>query len=302
MRAVLVGVLVLSLAAPAGAGPSKQPGQGWGPYAVKGTITAIDPAGMTLTVQVESALPSRGNPNPPGQRQKISAAPGTSVVVRVVTGQTLIGVGRRNALPFSAFQAGDRVQLWGGALADDTVAAVRIQLLGRAHGPVPAGTAPPGPPLGASGIVHGVVVGMGAALTVITDAGTVRTVTVTAATVVSEHGKVAGPGALHLYDIVQATGTAAGGALAASAIGVEFDSSTGVQVTAPIGLTVPAVEGITVGGTIVGVHPEAFIIQGPVRLPFTALTPGRTVTVYGTPVSLGPVPFGMQARVVVVAR
>ncbi len=318
MRVILIGVLVFLLAVPTGAGPSKQPGppggppqaapggtpgQGWGPYAVKGTVTAINPVASTLTVQVEGALPAHGNPNAPGQRKKISTAPGTAVAVRVIPGQTFTGVGRRNTVPFSALQVGDRVQIWGAAQADGTVAAVRIQLLGRAHGPLPAGTPipgvlPPGTPA-APGTVHGVIVGVGGTLTIVTDAGTTQTVTLSAATAVTERGQVAGPGALHSYDIVRATGTASGSTLAASAIDVEFDSSTGVQVAGPIGLTVPAIEGITVGATIVGVHPDAFILQGTVRLPFSALAPGRPVTVYGTPVSLGPLSFGIQARVVV---
>jgi len=323
MRLILIGVLVLLLAVPTGAGPSKQPGppgapsqaapggppgRGWGPYAVKGTVTAINPAASTLTLQVEGALPAHGNPNAPGQRKKISTAPGTAVTVRVIPGQTFTGVGRRNTVPFSALQVGDRVQVWGAAQADGTVAAVRIQLLGRAHGPLPAGTStpgalPPGTPA-APGTAHGVIVGgvggtMSGTLTIVTDAGTTQIVTLTAATAVTEHGQAAGPGALHSYDIVRATGTGSGSTLAASAVDVEFDSSTGVQVAGPIGLTVPAIEGITVGATIVGVHPDAFILQGTARLPFSALAPGRSVTVYGTPVSLGPLSFGIQARVVV---
>ncbi len=322
MRLILIGVLVLLLAVPTGAGPSKQPGppgapsqaggppgQGWGPYAVKGTVTAINTAASTLTLQVEGALEAHGNPNAPGQRKKISTAPGTAVTVRVIPGQTFTGVGRRNTVPFSALQVGDRVQVWGATQADGTVAAVRIQLLGRAHGPLPAGTPipgalPPGTPA-TPGTVHGVIVGgvggtMAGTLTIVTDAGTTQIVTLTSATAVTAHGVAAGPGALHSYDIVRATGTASGSTLAASAIDVEFDSSTGVQVAGPIGLTVAAIEGITVGATIVGVHPDTFILQGTTRLSFSALTPGRSVTVYGAPVNSGPLSFGIQARVVVV--
>lgn len=316
-RAIASGlvILLLSVAVPAGAGPGKPPGtsgeppkavpgsppgQGWGPFAVKGTISTIAPAASTFTLSVENALPGRGNPNAPGQRKKISTAPGTSVVVHVIAGQTLIGVGR-NSVPFGSLVVGDRVQVWGAAQADGTVAAVRVQLLGRARGPLPTGTPPPSPPPSTPGTTHGVIVAMsGLTFTLVTDAGTTQAVTASAATTVREGGQVVGPGALHPYDIVQVSGTASGTALTASAIDVEFDSATAAQVAGPIGFAVPAVEGIMVGATIVGVHPDTFIIQGTTRLSFGALTPGRTVTVYGTSVRIGGLPFGIQARVVVV--
>jgi len=302
--------MVLLLSIPAGAGPKKDespkggaqqtgasaPGRGWGPYAVKGTIAAIDPAGSTFTMRVENALPTRGNPNAPGQQKKISTAPGTAVPVRVIAGQTLVGVGR-NSLPFSSLAVGDRVQVWGAAQPDGTVAAVRVQLLGRARGPIPAGTPLPGTtPIATAGTVHGVIVAMGGPqLTLVTDAGTAQTVVVTAATVVRENGQAVGVGALHPYDIVLVNGVPT-----ASTIDVEFDSATGTQASGPVGLAVPLVEGIMVGATIVGVHPDSFIIQGMTRLAFGALTPGRAVTIYGTPVRFGGFAFGLQARVIVV--
>jgi hypothetical protein len=315
VKAIGIGIALLLLAVPAGAGPGKPPGppggseqsapggppgQGWGPYAVKGTITGIASSGMTFTLQVQNALPAHGNPNAPGQRKKISTAPGTRVVVRVIAGQTLIGVGRNNTLPFSSLAVGDRVQVWGAAQTDGTVAAVRVQLLERAKGPLPAGTPPPSPLSSAPGTVRGVIVGMsGGTLTLVTEAGLLQTVTTTTATIVRERGQVVGLGALHPYDIVQTSG-AAGGVLAASTIDVEFNSSTAAQATGSVGMTVPALEGIMVGTTIVGVHPDTFVIQSTTRLSFSALTPGRTVTVYGTPVGLGPLTFGIQARVIVV--
>lgn len=310
LKSIATGLLVLLLSIPVGAGPVKNeppkggpsqsggapPGRGWGPYAVKGTITAIDPAGSTFTLRVENALPAHGNPNAPGQQKKISTAAGTAVSVRVIAGQTLVGVGR-NSLPFSSLVVGDRVQVWGAAQPDGTVTAVRVQLLGRARGPIPAGTPLPGTtPITTAGTVHGVIVAMGGPqLTLVTDAGTSQAVGVTAATVVRENGQAVGPGALHPYDIVLVNGVPS-----ASTIDVEFDSATGTQVSGPVGLAVPLVEGITVGATIVGVHPDSFIIQGMTRLAFGALTPGRVVTIYGTPVQFGGLPFGLQARVIVV--
>jgi hypothetical protein len=314
IKAIGIGLMLLLLAVPAGAGPGKPPGpptgseqstpsgppgKGWGAYAVKGTITGMASSGMTFMLQVENALPAHGNPNAPGQRKKIPTTPGTTVVVRVIAGQTLIGVGR-NTLPFSSLAVGDRVQVWGAAQTDGSVAAVRVQLLERAKGQLPAGTPPLSPLSSTPGTVRGVIVGMsGGTLMLVTEAGLLQTVTTTTTTIVREHEQVAGLGALHPYDIVQASG-ATGRVLAASTIDLEFNSSTAAQVRGPVGMTVPAVEGIMVGTTIVGVHPDTFVIQGTTRLSFSAFTPGRTVTVYGTPVGLGPLVFGIQAQVVVI--
>ena len=241
----MIGLIVVLLSVSAGAGPGKPPGppgesdqpapggppgQGWGPYAVKGTITAIGAARMTFTLQVQNALSAHGNPNAPGQRKKISTAPGTTVLVRGIAGQTLIGVGR-NTLPFSSLAVGDRVQVWGAAQTDGTVAAVRVQLLERAQGALPAGTPPPSLLPSAPHTVGGVIVGMsGGTLTLVPEAGLLQTVRTTTATIVREHGQVVGPGVLHLYDIVQASGAASSG-LAASTIDVEFNSSAAAQVT-----------------------------------------------------------------------
>jgi len=254
-----------------------------------------------FTLQVQNALTMHGNPNAPGQQKKAASTPGGVATVRVIQGQTLVGVGR-NALPFSTLAVGDRVQVWGAVQPDGTVNAVRVQLLGRAQGPLPAGT-PLVPPIntapGVSSSVRGVIAGIGGALTLITEAGVAQSVTLATATTIRERGLVVGAGALHPYDIVTVQGTVSGGTLVASVIDVEFNSATATQVTGSIGVVVPGIEGITVGTTIVGVHPDAFVIQGMTRLGFSALTPGRVVTVYGTSVALGPLPFGIQARVVV---
>ncbi|SRR5579884_17974 len=287
---------VVLLAAALGAAVPAAAQQSWvlGTVQFEGVVTAIQPAVGALTVQVT----------------KNGSGPATVLIQRATTlrayaegsaierdnskGEThIIHPSTRVSVPatIADFRDGDRVAVEGFRLDASRVVALTVDVLSRTitvpQPWVPGGLA-----------VQGIVVGRSrASLTVADSSGSARVVRAAPATQVT--GQRSSFGAIALGDVVQVQGVAtADGTVAAQQIDVV--SVNGYQVSGRITAKSPGLPRYLVldNRLSVGVGPEAQILSGSQPRSFADLQLGQTVTVVGTPVTVGGLVVGVNARVI----
>ncbi len=295
MRKILTAALVIALAtmlvlpAAAPAGPAKG-SQGRGPAVrgkliVEGIVTAVNPTASAFTLQITK----------PGHQMRA----GGSTLVVLVQQATLVkvkgpgdddeNVARRSA-SIADVHVGDRVQVEGFRLDDGRVVALRLDIKNRAvAGP---GIQPP------NAAATGVVTAKGASSLVIagTDGGN-RVILITPST--DFRGQRASFAAIQPGDMVVVQGTVnADGSIVARQIETTFSAGTTISGVVTAKSTVGPMFLILNNSLAVNVSADTRIVSGGQSRSFADLQVGQTVTVMGTPISVGGVTVGINARVI----
>lgn len=280
---LLAIALVMTLAVPLVAAPSGKSSGGRGPkvkskVSVEGMITTKSASSFTMQILT------------PGHRRQVGAATATFLVQPATDLKvTVRGSGNTFTRPASIndLRVGDRAHVEAFRLVDETFLATRIHVKNR----VIVGQ-PPQPPAGT--LVSGVVIARdGNFLTVLASDGSV-TVLVTSATTV--RGQRSSFADIRVTDTVAVQGTVADRTITASQIEV---TAAGAQVTGVIALKSPAPQFlILTDGRAVSVSEDTLIVSGGQRKSYAHLGVGQPITVAGTPIMVGPVMIGINARVI----
>lgn len=293
---VLAGLAVWALAGP----PSVQappPGgaaplaPGWARLLASGTLTAVNQPPQTVTLAISGPVRLEEFEGGTVWRQK---ALGGTHIVYLLPATLLVDSGRR-PIPAAAIRPGDTTALWAAVRPDAAILALTLQLT--PPRPQTARSAPAW--LTSAGAVGVVLERSGSMLNILTPAGTLRSVVMTGVTAISSGGQAALGGAVSPYDILRVDGPVnSDGSIAATRIDVEFSAASAAQVSGPIEWSVNELGGLVVGGTMIATSADTYIILRAALARAADLAPGRSVTVYGTPVRAGDTPIGLRARVV----
>ena len=280
--AALAAALAITMAAPvlAGSAPKVK-----GKVEVEGTIVAVAPASSTFTVQTTK-----------GQ---------TGTVVVLVQRATELKIKRKGGededdareerarVPASLadFRVGDRVKVEGFRLDDGRLLALKVEVKNR----VVARTQPQPPPQGLE--AQGVVVAKSSGtLTIVEPGGASRLVIVPATVVVT--GQRNSFAAIILNDTVRVEGTVnADNSITARQIEVVFANA--FQIIGRITFKSALPQFLIVNNsTSVNVAGDTRIVSGGQLRSFADLQVGQTITVTGTPVTVGGATLGVNAKVI----
>ena len=293
----LPGILVAILLAGAPAGSVPPAGvsplaKGWGRLLASGTIMGVDRAGGT--VMFEMASPARLELFEGGtawRRQDLTGAQ----LVRLLPSTLVVDTGDAR-VPLAAIRAGTPAELWAVMRPDATLVSLKLWM----HPPParPAAARSVGAPAdGTSGVILN---RRGPVLDVLTSRGGRRSVLVTRATVIRTAGRVTPAAEIATHDVVWVDGvTNSDGSIAATRIDIALAVAEAARITGLVEQSITEVEGLVVGGVMITTASDTYYVRGERLGAFIELTPGRSVTAYGTPISAGTVPVGLQAREVV---
>lgn len=294
---ILAGLAaVWSLAAgpalPAPGGDAAALPRGWGHLVASGIVASVEQTqGIALLAiagagQLETFLG--------GEAWSQRTLSGTHPV-RLLPATLVLNSGEHPVAPASV-RAGAPVAVWAAVRPDAVILALTVKL-----------TSPPAVPAGAHADADGpatsgvVLRRSGPMLTLLTDSGVARSVILTAATGVRDHGQSIAASALAPYDVLRVDGVVnSDGSLAATRCVVEFSASSAIQVSGPIELNVSELGGLVVGGALISTSAETYVVHNEARIPLSQLTHALPVAVYGTPIMDGGTPVGLRAYVVVV--
>jgi uncharacterized protein DUF5666 len=282
MAALSVAV-ALAVTAPVLAGPSKVKGK----VEVEGTIVMVNPASSTFTVQ-----PAK------------SQAGTVIVLVQRATTLKIKHTGDRDEdededraerarVPASVadFRVGDRVKVEGFRLDDGRLLAMKVEVKNR----VVARTQPQLPPQGL--VAQGVVVAKGSGTLTIVEPGRASRLIIvpTNAVVTGQRNSFA---AIILSDAVRVEGTVnPDNSVTARQIEVVFANA--FQLTGRITFKGALPQFLIVNNsTSVNVAGDTRIISGGQLRSFADLQVGQTITVTGTPVTVGGATIGVNAKVI----
>lgn len=281
--AVLLTALVLPALAggpPSGRGPGSKGPKVKSKVSVEGTITAL--GASTFTMQIRT----------PGHQRQIGASTATFLVQSWTELKvTVKGSGNTFVRPASVgdLRMGDRAQVEALRLDDGRFLATRIHVKNRViigqPAQLPAGT-----------LISGVVVAKGSnSLIVLAGDGSTRTVLATSTTAV--RGQRNTFAEIQVTDSVAVQGTVAqDGTITATQIevigaGAQFTGVIAVKSTTPRFL-------LLTNGMAVSVADDTMIVSGGQRRSYADLAVGQSVTIAGTPITIGPVTIGVNARVI----
>ena len=280
---------------PGTAGPGAGPAplaKGWGWMLASGTVAGIDPVARTVTVAI--AGQGRLEVSEGGPTWRHEAVIGKQIV-HLVPATLLVDAGEWS-VPATAIHIGSPALVWGVVRADSAVFALKV-LMPELAGDPRRGIAPPAMPSTASGIVlrH-----LGPMLELMTPQGTHRSVIVTGATAARDPSGALPLSSIAVYDLVTVDGTInSDGSIAATRINANLRAASTARVSGPVEQRLGDVEGLVVGGVMVAVSAETYLLRGSGPSAFAQLNPGLSVTVYGPPIFAGAQPIGVRARVVV---
>lgn len=295
-RAMALFLLALLASPPPGpAGPGGGPAplaKGWGWMLASGTVAGVDPIAQTLTVAI--AGQGRLEVSAGGPMWRHEAVIGRQIVHLLPT-SLLVDAGEWSVSP-GAIHIGSPAMVWGVVRADSAVFALKVlmpQLAGAPRGRM----ASPAAPSAASGIVlrH-----LGPQLDLLTPQGAHRTVIVTGATAARDPSGALPSTSIAVYDLVTVDGTInSDGSIAATRINDDMRAASTTQVSGTVEQRLDDVEGLVVGGVMVAVSAETYLLRALGPTAFAQFNPGLSVTVYGRPIFAGAQPIGLRARVVV---
>jgi hypothetical protein len=294
---ILAGLAaVWSLAgAPALPAPGGDPAalsRGWGRLVAFGIVASVDQTQGTALVAIAGT--GRLETFLGGEAWSLRTLSGTHQV-RLLPATLVLDSGERPATPASV-RAGVPVAVWAAVRPDAVILALTVKLTSPPAAPASAHADVEGP--AASGVV---LRRSGPMLTLLTDSGVRRSVVLTAATGVRDHGQSLAVSTLAPFDVLRVDGVVnSDGSLAATRCVVEFSASSAIQVSGPVELNVAELGGFVVGGTLVSTSAETYVLHNEARVPFSQLNHALTVDVYGTPIAEGGTPVGLHAHVVVV--
>ena len=277
-------------AGPGGGGPAPL-AKGWGWMLASGTVAGVDPVARTVTVAI--AGQGRLEVSEGGPTWRHEAVIGKQIV-HLLPATLLVDAGEWSVSP-AAIHIGSPAMVWAVVRADSAVFALKVLMpqLARARG----GMASPGTPSAASGIVlrH-----LGPQLDLLTHQGAHRSVIVTGATAARAPSGALPPSSIAVYDLVTVDGTInSDGSIAATRISADMRAASTTRVSGTVEQRLGDVEGLVVGGVMVAVSAETYLLRGSAPSAFAELNPGLPVTVYGLPIFAGAQPIGLRARVVV---
>ncbi len=280
--AALAAALAITMAGPVLAGPAPKVK---GKVEVEGTIVAVAPASSTFTVHA-----TRGQ---------------TGTVVVLVQRATELKIKHKGGededeareerarVPASLadFHVGDRVKVEGFRLDDERLLALKVEVKNRTV----ARTQPQPPPQGL--VAQGVVVSKNSGtLTIVEPDGASRLVIVPATVVVT--GQRTSFAAILLNDTVRVEGTVnADSSIMARQVEVVFANA--FQITGRITFKSALPQFLIVNNsTSVNVAGDTRIVSGGQLRSFADLQVGQTITVTGTPLTVGPATIGVNAKVI----
>lgn len=280
--AALAAALAITMASPVLAGPAPKVK---GKVEVEGTIVAVAPASSTFTVQTTK-----------GQ---------TATVVVLVQRATELKIKRKGGededeareerarVPASLadFRVGDRVKVEGFRLDDGRLLALKVEVKNR----VVARTQPQPPPQDL--VAQGVVVAKNSGtLTIVEPGGASRLVIVPATVVVT--GQRTSFAAVLLDDTVRVEGTEnADNSITARQIEVVFANAFQIIGRITFKSVLPQFL-IVNNSTSVNVAGDTRIVSGGQLRSFADLQVGQTITVSGTPMTVGGATIGVNAKVI----
>jgi len=283
--AALAAALAIMMTAPVLAGPAPRVK---GKVEVEGTIVAVAPAPSTFTVQTTK-----------GQ---------TGTVVVLVQRATELKIKRKGGenededegreerarVPASLadFRVGDRVKVEGFRLDDGRLLALKVEVKNR----VVARTQPQQPP-SQDLVTQGVVIARSSdTLTIVEPGGASRFVVVPATAVVT--GQRHSFAAIVLDDIARVEGTVnADNSITARQIEVVFANA--FQISGRITFKSAFPQFLIINNsTSVNVAGDTRIISGGQLRSFADLQVGQTITVSGTPMTVGGATIGVNAKVI----
>ncbi len=261
--------------------------RGWGRFVGSGTLTAVGHPPATLVVLVASGRVEVNEGETPWRPPPVA---GPRLVHRHP--QTLVVDAAERPVSVGLLHPGDPVTVWGVVRPDAAVFVLTVVATGL--------RAPEGRATSGGGVAGVVVQRSGTTLELLTDHAARRSAVLTPATVILGGGHPRPASGVGPYDILRVEGSVnSDGSIAATRITVVFDAASAVQVSGPVQEHVSGTGGIVVNGTMVTTSAETYILHNALRATFDQIVPGRPVTVYGVPVTAGPTPVGVAARVVV---
>ena len=297
--AFLAAVVLRASAGAAGGQSAPAPlARGWGWILASGIASAVDLADRTVTVAVTGegqAAVFEG-----GANWRLRPVSGTEVV-RLLPA-AVIADADREPVALAALRTGTPVLVWGALRPDASVLGLTLMMPQFRARPAPAVSIVPQP--GISGVV---IRSLGGVLDVLTPRGVRRSVIVTGATAVRSSGGEyqsagigGGPPGIAPFDLIKVEGTVnSDGSIASTHIEIELAAAGAAQVSGAVSKSFGDVDGLVVGGVMVAASGETYFLRGIDPAAFGGLAPGQAVTVYGTPISMGSVPIGLRARLVV---
>ncbi len=293
MALFLVALLASPAPRPAGPGAGPAPlAKGWGWMLASGTVAGVDPVARTVTVAISGQ--GRLEVSEGGLIWRHEAVIGKQIV-HLLPASLLVDAGEWSVSP-AAIHIGSPAMVWGVVRADSAVFALKVLMPQLARAPK-AGMPSPAMASTASGVVlrH-----LGPQLDLLTPQGIHRSVIVTGATAARDPSGALPPSSIAAYDLVTVDGTInSDGSIAATRINADLHAATAARVSGTVEQRLGDVEGLVVGGVMVAVSAETYLLRGSGPTAFAQLNPGLSVTVYGLPIFAGAQPLGLRARVVV---
>ena len=295
----LAAVVLRAFTGAAGGQTAPAPlGKGWGWFLASGIASGVNVGERTVTLAITGegqAAIFEGGAN---WRQK--PVSGTEVV-RLLPA-AVIADADREPVTLAALRTGTPVLLWGAVRPDAAVLGLKLLMPRFRARPLAAASiaAPPG--------ISGVVIrAVGGVLEVVTPRGARTSVILTGATAVRSSGGVyqtartgGGSPGIAPFDLIKVEGAVnSDGSIASTHIEIELAAADAAQVSGAVSRSFGEVEGLVVDGVMVVASRETYFLRGVDAAAFGGLGPGQPVTVYGIPISMGSVPIGLRARLVV---
>jgi len=297
--AFLAAVVLRASAGAAGGQSAPAPlARGWGWLLASGIASGVDLGARTVTVAVTGEGQAAVFDGGANWRQR--PVSGTEVV-RLLPA-AVIADADREPVALAALRTGTPVVVWGAVRPDASVLGLTLMMPQfRAR---PAAALAIAPPPGISGVV---IRSLGDVLELLTPRGARRSVIVTGATAVRSSGGEyqsagtgGGPPVIAPFDLIKVEGTVnSDGSIASTHIAIELAAADAAHVSGAVSRSFGDVEGLVVGGVLVAASRETYVIRGIDPAAFGGLAPGQPVTIYGTPISMGSVPIGLRARLIV---
>lgn len=293
----LAAVVAASTVAGPPALPATAPGalplaRGWGRLVASGVLTAVDQAARTVTFVISGA--GRLETFEGGTAWRPATVSGTRTV-HLLPATVLVDA---DAYPVSspAVRPGAPAAVWAAVRPDAGILALTLELTALRREAV--GVRFQGIGVAAAGVV---LRRSGSTLTLLTPPGVLRSVVLTAATVVRRGAESVPVSALGPYDVLRVGGLVnSDGSLVATSVDVEFTAASGAQVSGPVELNVGGLGGLVIGGTLVSTSADTYVVRGGARGAVAGVTPGVPAVAYGIPIMAGGTPVGLAARVVVI--
>ncbi len=289
--AVLVGGPPPLRAQPLGAAPLAR---GWGRLVASGTVVAADLSSGTVTLAIAGTGQLETNAGGTAWPQKPL---GGTHPVRLLPTTLVLDSDARPVAP-AAVRVGAPVSLWAAVRPDAAILALILQITSPRPRSAAAARPDDSPVAWAPGVV---VQRSGPVLTLLTPTGAKRNVVLTAATTVRLRGQPGAGAAIAPYDVLRVEGSVnSDGSLAATRIDVEFGAATAAQISGPVEQTLSGLGGLVVVGTMIATFAGTYVVRRTERATFAQIPTGGLITVYGSTITAGSTPVGLEARVIVV--